>query len=53
MQEEKNVIISVKNLSKNYSTLAVLKDIQDPDLDDNKESNWNVTSEAIMKSLDK
>ena len=27
MQEEKNVIISVKNLSKNYSTLAVLKDI--------------------------
>ena len=33
--------------------LAVLKDIQDPDLDDNKESNWDVTSEAIMKSLDK
>ena len=27
MQEEKNVIISVKNLSKNYSTLAVLKNI--------------------------
>lgn len=33
--------------------LAVLKDIQDPGLDDNKESNWDVTSEAIMKSLDK
>lgn len=33
--------------------LAVLKDIQDPDLDDNKKSNWDVTSEAIMKSLDK
>ena len=33
--------------------LAVLKDIQDPDLDDDKESNWDVTSEAIMKSLDK
>lgn len=27
MQEEKNVIISVKNLSKNYSTLVVLKNI--------------------------
>lgn len=33
--------------------LAVLKDIQDPDLDDNKKSNWDVTLEAIMKSLDK
>lgn len=33
--------------------LAVLKDIQDPDLDDDKKSNWDVTSEAIMKSLDK
>lgn len=33
--------------------LAVLKDIQDPDLDDNEKSNWDVTSEAIMKSLDK
>ena len=33
--------------------LAVLKDIQDPDLDDNKKSNWDITSEAIMKSLDK
>lgn len=33
--------------------LAVLKDIQDPDLDDNKKSNWDVTSEAIMKNLDK
>lgn len=33
--------------------LAVLKDIQDPDLDDNKKSNWNVVSESIMKVLDK
>ena len=33
--------------------LAVIKDIQDPDLDDNEKSNWDVTSEAIMKSLDK
>ena len=30
--------------------LAVLKDIQDPDLDDNKKSNWNVVLESIMKS---
>ena len=28
--------------------LAVLKDIQDPDLDDNKKSNWNVVLESIM-----
>ena len=27
MQEERDVIISVQNLSKSYSTLAVLKDI--------------------------
>ena len=31
--------------------LAVLKDIQDPDLDDNKKSNWNVVSESIMNSI--
>lgn len=29
--------------------LAVLKDIQDPDLDDNKKSNWDIVSESIMK----
>ena len=28
--------------------LAVLKDIQNPDLDDNKKSNWNVVLESIM-----
>ena len=28
--------------------LAVLKDIQDPDLDDNKKSNWDVVLESIM-----
>ena len=28
--------------------LAVLKDIQDPDLDDNKRSNWDVVLESIM-----
>ena len=28
--------------------LAVLKDIQDPDLDNNKKSNWNVVLESIM-----
>ena len=33
--------------------LAVLKDIQNPDLDDNKESNWNVVSESIMNSSNK
>ena len=33
--------------------LAVLKDIQDPDLDDNKKSNWDVVSESIMNSLNK
>ena len=30
--------------------LAVLKDIQDPDLDDNKKSNWDVVLESIMSS---
>lgn len=30
--------------------LAVLKDIQNPDLDDNKKSNWNVVSKSIMES---
>ena len=30
--------------------LAVLKDIQDPDLDDNKKSNWDVVSKSIMES---
>ena len=29
--------------------LAVLKDIQDPDLDDNKKSNWDVVLESIIK----
>lgn len=33
--------------------LAVLKDIQDPDLDDNKKSNWDVVSESIMNSINK
>ena len=30
--------------------LAVLKDIQNPDLDDNKKSNWDIVSKSIMKS---
>ena len=29
--------------------LAVLKDIQDPNLDNNKKSNWNVVLESIIK----
>ena len=33
--------------------IAVLKDIQDPDLDDNKKSNWDVVSESIMNSSNK
>ena len=33
--------------------LAVLKDIQDPNLDDNKKSNWDVVSESIMNSINK
>ena len=31
--------------------LAVIKDIQDPDLDDNKKSNWNVVLESIVTSV--
>ena len=30
--------------------LAVLKDIQDPNLDDNKKSNWNIVYNSIMNS---
>lgn len=30
--------------------LAVLKDIQNPDLDDNKKSNWNIVSKSIIES---
>ena len=33
--------------------LAVLKDIQDPNLDDNKKSNWNVVYNSIMNSINK
>ena len=33
--------------------LAVLKDIQDPDLDDNKESNWLIVYKSIMDSINK
>ena len=33
--------------------LAVLKDIQDPDLDDNKKSNWDVVLESIISSINK
>ena len=33
--------------------LAVLKDIQNPDLDDNKKSNWDIVSESIMNSSNK
>ena len=33
--------------------LAVLKDIQDPDLDDNKKSNWNVVYNSIMNNINK
>ena len=33
--------------------LAVLKDIQDPDLDDNKKSNWNIVYNSIMNSINK
>ena len=31
--------------------LAVLKDIQNPNLDDNKESNWNIVYKSIMNSI--
>ena len=33
--------------------LAVLKDIQDPDLDDNKKSNWNVVYNSIINGVNK
>ena len=33
--------------------LAVLKDIQDPDLDDNKESNWNIVYNPIINNINK
>ena len=33
--------------------LAVLKDIQDSDLDDNKKSNWDIVSKSIMNSTNK
>ena len=33
--------------------LAVLKDIQDPDLDDNKKSNWDVVYNSIMNNINK
>ena len=33
--------------------LAVLKDIQNPDLDDNKKSNWNVVYNSIMNNINK
>ena len=31
---------------------AVLKDIQDPDLESKDESNWDITLEAIKKNID-
>ena len=31
--------------------LATMKDIQDPDLDDNKKSNWDVVLESIMSNV--
>ena len=33
--------------------LAVLKDIQDPDLDDNKKSNWDVVYNSIINNINK
>lgn len=33
--------------------LAVLKDIQDPDLDDKKESNWSIVYKSIVNSINK
>ena len=33
--------------------LAVMKDIQDSDLDDNKESNWNKALSSIMNDVNK
>ena len=31
--------------------LAVIKDIQDPDLEDKKESNWDVTLKSVVESI--
>ena len=31
--------------------LAVLKDIQNPDLDDNKKSNWDIVSKSIINNI--
>lgn len=31
--------------------LAVIKDIQDPDLNDTKESNWDVTLKSVVESI--
>ena len=33
--------------------LAVLKDIQDSDLDDNKKSNWNIVYNSIINGVNK
>ena len=33
--------------------LAVLKDIQNSDLDDNKKSNWNIVYNSIINDIDK
>ena len=33
--------------------LAVIKDIQNPDLDDNKKSNWDIVSKSIMNNINK
>ena len=44
-----------KIISKQFKDiyLAVLKDIQNPDLDDNKESNWNIVYNSIMNNINK
>lgn len=33
--------------------LAVMKDIQDPDLEDKKESNWDIAFKAAIESINK
>lgn len=33
--------------------LAIIKDIQDPDLDDTKESNWDIALKSIVNSINK
>ena len=33
--------------------IAVLKDIQNPNLDNNKKSNWNIVYNSIMNSINK